>query len=69
MQQGLCNGTVSIHLLSQHSAAAAGLLLWAPQLGNIDQLRHNASAAGAAAFRSISAAAQPVLLLLLRAFI
>jgi len=51
---------VSIHLLSQHSAAAAGLLLWAPQVGNIDQLRHNASAADAAAFRSISAAAQRV---------
>jgi len=32
---------------------AAGLLLWAPQAGNIDRLLHGASASGAAAFRSI----------------
>jgi len=38
--------------------AAAGLLLWAPRAGDIDRLLHGASAAGAAALRSISTAAR-----------
>ena len=32
------------------AAAAAGLLLWAPQAGDIDRLLHGASAAGASAY-------------------
>ena len=37
---------------------AAGLLLWAPRASSIDRLLHSLSAAGAAAFRSTSIAAQ-----------
>jgi len=37
---------------------AAGLLLWAPRAGDIDRLLHGASAADAAASRSMSAAAR-----------
>jgi len=38
--------------------SAAGLLLWTPrQAGDIDRLLHGASAAGAAAFRSPTTAA------------
>jgi len=43
------------HLAPQH---VVGLLLWALQAGDIDRLLHNASAAGAATFRSISTAAR-----------
>jgi len=54
MRQSLCNGTVSVcqsiyRLLQQR---AVGLLLWALLAGDIDRLLHDASAAGAAAFRS-----------------
>jgi len=45
-------------LFVPQSRRAAGLLLWAPQAGDIDRLLHGASAAGAAAFRSISTVAR-----------
>jgi len=61
LEQGLCNGMLSvclyvcpICLLQQH---AEGLLLWALRAGNINRLLPGMSAAGVAAFRSISTAA------------
>jgi len=62
LEQGLCNGMLSvclyvcpICLLQQH---AEGLLLWALRAGNINRLLPGMSAAGMAAFRSISTAAR-----------
>jgi len=55
MRQGLCNGTVSVCPIRPLQQRAAGLLLWA---ADIDRLLHGASAAGAAAFRSIFTAAR-----------
>ena len=56
-QHGLCNGAVSIHLSVCLSVPAwthsskptpAGLLLWAPRAGDIDQLLHDWQSAAAA---------------------
>jgi len=55
------NGTVSgpsVCTIRQLQQNAAGLLLWAPRAGDIHRLLHGASAAGAAAFRSVSTAAR-----------
>ena len=67
MRQSLRNGTVSVPpsvcpsvcpIYRPLQQRAAGLLLWAPRTGDIDRLLHGASAAGAAAFRSLSADAR-----------
>ena len=67
MRQSLRNGTVSVPpsvcpsvcpIYRPLQQRAAGLLLWVPRTGDIDRLLHGASAAGAAAFRSLSADAR-----------
>jgi len=51
----VCPSVCPIHPPQQH---VVGLLLWAPRVGDMDRLLHGASAAGTAAFQSISTAAR-----------
>jgi len=53
-QQGLSDCPSVCPIYRPLQQRAVGLLPWAPRAGDIDRLLHGASAAGAAAFRSVS---------------